>query len=453
MGKQKFKMPIPGQNIPTTTEQKEESVLPPSPPLTLSPKEIEHPIELKFIPRSKIVFHERNDYEQSDIEDLAESILTFGLIHTMEARYDEDKDVYIIESGERRTRAIDLLLKKYLNSEEQDTPDYKNFLRHVKGFANGYPLNIFRTEVTDNGELSELDQIDSVLRLEEANLQVRNIDQLTKAKQIQRRKELLQRRNELLPKANKVNILDELAEKSNMSRRTVMKYTAIAEKLIPELQEEFKKSNISLNDGSRYAQLSEEEQKIILQLIQRGEKASKAEIEQLKTLVEKQKIEKESISAELTQLIKAKQEAEKMLEETLSKKDEERAEIEAKIRESLSTEQDIHKAERAALSKSLEESQSEIERIKKSATEQSHIKDEEIKKLRLKLAELEKQPELSTEEKRVIHLTTQCESSISNLQIALENTLKICAELEKLDPEKGERYKSIIINLLNMKEK
>ena len=85
---------------------------------------------LKFIPREKIVFHKNNNFPMEKIESTANSILEFGLIHNLEVLYDEDQDIYILESGERRTRAIDLLIKRFGNySGDPENVDYKNYLK------------------------------------------------------------------------------------------------------------------------------------------------------------------------------------------------------------------------------------------------------------------------------------------------------------------------------------
>ncbi len=456
MAKQKFKMSIPTQSETRSenTNQPKETI----PPETkgkdsnaanylssLSPKSPQRPIEMKFIPRSKITFSENNDYEQNDIEQLAESILMLGLIHPMEARYDIERDLYIIESGERRTRAIDLLLEKYLSSENIPSSELKYFQKNVKGFANGYPLTIKHPDTDENGELTELEEIESMLRLDEANLQVRDISAYNKAIYIKRKKELLQRRNNLLPQEQKVNVLNELSEQSHLSRRTVMKYVAVAEKLIPELQEEFDKNNISLNEGSKYAQLSEEEQRIILQLIQSGVKASKTEIERLKHSLDEQRKEKEDIVLKLDDLSKSKADAENRINELLTKKAEEQAKLEKHIRESISEEQDIKEAERAALTQSLKERENEISRLKKA----SHSDSEQIKELQKKISVLEKKPELSAAEKRLIQLNAKSETSLSTLQHTLNAVLENYKELSHLAPDKAAEYKESINSVIS----
>ena len=320
MAKQKFKLnlsttaasSLPAATEETTNESKEPSsavpLLRPAKPQEEDPL---RPLELKYISRRKIKFHENNDYQQDDIEMLAESILNYGLIHPMEAYYDGEEDVYILESGERRTRAIDLLLDRYLHADcDEESIEYKLFLKNVKGFANGYPLNVVRPNLTESGDLTELEKINSLLRLDEANLQVREIDPLARAVYLKRQKELLQKRNALLPQYLRININQSLAKNSGLTERTVMKYTSIAEKLIPELQEAFREKSITLNEGSSYAQLTEEEQRCLLELIRSGEKVSKTEIKELKMLLQEREKEKAANLEQLKALQRQKKEAE-----------------------------------------------------------------------------------------------------------------------------------------------
>lgn len=73
------------------------------------------------------------------------------------------------ETRERRTRAIDFLLNKFSDYEEKDSQEYKDFLDNVKGYEAGYPINVKRKRFAESGELSELDEIDSEIRLMDAN--------------------------------------------------------------------------------------------------------------------------------------------------------------------------------------------------------------------------------------------------------------------------------------------
>lgn len=451
MARQKFKFQ---QDFPagSPTTIKENKALEPSQPLLPSlpqEKEIPHPLELKYIPRKKISFHEKNDYLQEEIEQLAESILNYGLIHPMEAYYDEEKDLYILESGERRTRAIDLLLERYLNTDcDRESIEYNFFIKHVKGFANGYPLNIVRPVLTESGELTELEKINSLLRLDEANLQVRSVDPLSRATYLKRRKELLQKRNKLLPQGARVNINQILAEQSSLSERTVMKYTAIAEKLIPELQEEFQKNNVTLNEGSRYAQLTPEEQYGILQLVQNGIKVSKQEAERLKEQLKKREQEKTEQEKALAGLMEEKAEIQKKLDAELQEKESEMARLEELLRKEISTEQEVNQAERDALKRMLKKKEEELSNIRSQTEEESAAAEERIFFLQRKISELENKPAIDLKEQKILKLKVSYEASLKNLEASIHNSCEVFKELSALTPEKTEELKSLFLKAI-----
>jgi len=462
MAKQKFNIKIP-KNLepPKTTSQASNSIAPETAPnkgLSAEPKvspvttvpatisimkeEVSRPIELKYIPRSKIVYNQKNDYNQEEIEKLADSILQMGLIHIMEAYYDEENDVYVLESGERRTRAIDLLLKRYLNTETTDSYEYQCFLKNVKGFANGYPLNVVRPITTEAGELTELEKIDSLLRLDEANIQVRDIDSLQRAKALERRKRLLQRKNELLPKSSRINVNQKLSKETGIKERTIMKYTAVAERLIPELQEEFRKNNISLNDGSAYAQLSEEEQRYILQMLHNGEKASHKELEQLRLANQQHESEKALKEAELEKLKQENAEInQKLNQEILSKKAEFDA-LEKKLREEIATDNDVNEAAIAALEKALQAKNKELAESKKSLEEHTRSQERDMETLKKELQELKQKPAIDPEEQKILKLSITYETAIKNLESAVVTAYNIYQSLATLVPEKEEEFKN-----------
>ncbi|MFR5450694.1 MAG: hypothetical protein ACLTIG_04700 [Roseburia hominis] len=79
---------------------------------------------------------------------MADTILRFGLIHNLEVLYEEETDSYVIESGERRTRALDYLIAKFGDGRENaetDAAEYKMYLKNVKQYADeGYPCNVKR---------------------------------------------------------------------------------------------------------------------------------------------------------------------------------------------------------------------------------------------------------------------------------------------------------------------
>lgn len=229
----------------------------------------------KYIPREKLSFSEDNKYPMEDIEKLGNTILRFGLIHNLEVFYEEETDTYIIESGERRTRAIDGLIERFRNAVDSDAEEYQLYLKNIKQFADeGYPCNVKRQILTESTGLTEkerlIGQIESKIRLRIANEEVREANVVKTRNVIMELNELYAQLNNLLHRQEKVNVNEMVAKEMGISSRQVKNYKA-TEKLIPELQEMFESSSITLKEGANYAKLSEEEQQQIVTLIRAGE--------------------------------------------------------------------------------------------------------------------------------------------------------------------------------------
>ena len=113
-------------------------------------------------------------------------------------------------------------------------------------------------------------------------------------------------------KDERINVNKKISEELKISDRQVKKYKAIS-KLIPELQKKFDENNISLNDGANYAQLTEDEQRQILALIEAGEK--KEDIEVLYQKIKSISTDLANKENELLKVTSEKELAEKKLQE------------------------------------------------------------------------------------------------------------------------------------------
>lgn len=314
----------------------------------LSRPAVDLPVKVVIIPRNKIVFNEKNDYEQKDIESLADSILRYRLQNIPSGYYDEESDLYVLKNGERRTRALDYLLDKYQNCrvDEKNTEEYQLYLKNVSRFENGYPFNV--TNTIDSGmEKSavetELDGIDEELCLIDANNEARS-DQNERLFHIEKKKRLLERRAALLKETGvevvETGIIKSIAESEGISERQVRKYTAVAN-LIPELRELFESKQISLNDGASYASLSEEDQRRIVSLLRAGEEGNAQEIqnlnEKLKQIEADKEAERKKYEEQIELLKREKEEKEQgvslLVEATRRQAEEEKNKIRAEIEE------------------------------------------------------------------------------------------------------------------------
>lgn len=291
-------------------------------------------INVKCVRRDKLRFNHRNDYSQNDIESLAASILVYKLQNIPSGYYDEETETYVLENGERRTRALDYLLKKFKDYPDKDSTEYKLYEQNVEKYEKGYPFNL--NDVRESGvERTELDEIDADIRIMDCNIENRN-DQAERLQHIEKRKNLLKRKKELTGK--KININKEISKSLGISERQVQKYDAVSS-LIPELKAIFEAKDISLNDGAYYATLPDTDQSRIVDLLRAGETGSAKEIQGLNEELKRVELEKEESGAKYEKRIKAlelenseKEEGVSLLVESVRRQaEEEKARIRAEI--------------------------------------------------------------------------------------------------------------------------
>lgn len=227
-----------------------------------------NPFNFKRIPREKIIFNENNDFSMENIEELANSLLKNGLEHNLTGHYDDDRDLYILESGERRIRALDLLNSKFgsvTRINELPESDQENFVLFRSNIlpllTEGIPfkVNSFSKEHNDeNG--NRLDEIRSELRKYATNLDVRQFTPKERSEYISKVKKLLEEEASLLGK-NKVT-KDEIADAIGISRRQLHKYELL-DSLIPRFKELFENKKLRIEAVSTLSGLTEEEQQTI----------------------------------------------------------------------------------------------------------------------------------------------------------------------------------------------
>lgn len=235
------------------------------------------PMEIKQIPRSRIMNNKKNTYPAATVNELADSILHYGLQQPLTVVYLLAEDVYILEAGHQRAAALDQLISTYKdgNFTENEQQLYET---HVKSFERGYPC-LIQARLTDDidltvysseniGQLPE-SVIDSEIRLIITNEIKRPDDPAVRAANVSRLAKLYARKNEGRQRADKINVNRQIAADLNITERQVANYKSL-NKLIPELKEEFDRSNLSLKNSTLIAKLDEAEQRQILQLIRSG---------------------------------------------------------------------------------------------------------------------------------------------------------------------------------------
>ena len=237
--------------------------------------------KIEYIDIDKIVRNEKNFYEISDIDTLAEDILLNGLNHNLVVSRVED-GLYKLISGERRYTA----LKKLVKSGESK----------------------FRVIPC---KISNLNDVDSEIVLIQANAQSRELSEAEKLKQVQRLTELYTIKKKNGEKVGKIR--EAISKDTGLSTTQVGRYSVINKSLIPELKQLLNEGDLSI------ATLSEENQKIILSIINNKVNISKSEANELKKQFKEIEIEKNN-------LIKKEIQYKTQIEE-LNKKNENESEI------------------------------------------------------------------------------------------------------------------------------
>ncbi|KQB77486.1 MAG: ParB/RepB/Spo0J family partition protein [Clostridium butyricum] len=193
-----------------------------------------------------LVPSENNFYGIREIEELADSIKEFGLMHNLVVRK-KDNETYEIISGERRYRALKSL-------------EYKKIPCQVR-------------EITD---------LDAEIMLIQANVEQRELLPSEKMEGIKRLKAIYKQKKangEELPKGK---IRDLIGQDMKLSGTQVGRYQKIDKDLIKPLKEKLDKEELTITQAHTLSSLSIEEQNIIHDEIKDlDHKESKEEIETL----------------------------------------------------------------------------------------------------------------------------------------------------------------------------
>lgn len=214
-------------------------------------------IDIKDIERNK-----KNFYEIVNVDELAEDIKMNGLNHNLVVRK-LDNGKYELISGERRYTA----LSKLVNEGNKE-------------------FNLVPCKVIESND------IDSEIILIQANAQSRELTEVEKLTQVERLQELykIKKKNgEKVPG----KIRDIIANDLNLSATQVGRYERINNKLIPELKAVIEQGNLTIANASEFSSLSEENQRVILNLIDDKANMSKQEAIDLKNKLKKIEEEKE----------------------------------------------------------------------------------------------------------------------------------------------------------------
>lgn len=213
-------------------------------------------IDIKDIERNK-----KNFYEIVNVDELAEDIKMNGLNHNLVVRK-LDNGKYELISGERRYTALTQLV-------EQGNEIFALV-----------PCKVI-----------EANDIDSEIILIQANAQTRELTEIEKLEQVKRLTELYKtkkKNGEKIPG----KIRDKIADDLKLSPTQVGRYERINKNLIPELKEILENGNLTIANASEFSSLSEDNQKVILEIINNKVEISKEEATELKVKLKKLEQEK-----------------------------------------------------------------------------------------------------------------------------------------------------------------
>lgn len=337
--------------------------------------------KVEYIDIENIKRNEKNFYDIVDVEELAEDIKLNGLNHNLVVRKLDNGQFELI-SGERRYTALSKLVKE-----------------GNKTFAL-VPCKVI-----------EANDIDAEIILIQANAQTRELSEVEKLKQVQRLKELYKDKK---AKGEKVpgKIREIIANDLKLSPTQVGRYEKINSSLIPELKNVLEKGNLTIANASEFANLSEDNQKVILELINSNVNLSKNEAIELKNKLKKIEEEKALEYKEREKLIQENSTLKNKLNSNIEKTNEERKELEGQLRIEL---------EKELESKYADKLNSIKDEVKKQTDEKAKLKDE-ISKLKANAPK-----DVTTEFKENITLIQNLkniESSLSSLYKQIDKMRK-----------------------------
>jgi ParB family chromosome partitioning protein len=182
----------------------------------------------------KLVPSSANLYGIREIEELAANIESVGLLHNLVVRHKDGN--YEIISGERRYRACKLLFD---------------------GGNTAFASLPCKVETEESDTMAEL-------KLIFANATARELTDYEKTEQARRMKELFRKLREEGYKLEG-RLRDIVADMLDVSPSQVSKMESVAERLIPELTEEFKQGAIGITDAYAASTLPPEQQRGVLE--------------------------------------------------------------------------------------------------------------------------------------------------------------------------------------------
>lgn len=190
----------------------------------------------------KMYSNERNFYSMQDIEQLAQQILTVGMLENMTVMYDPcEKGEYRIIAGERRWRALKILTEKGYDEFEVATCQIKTPAEEHEETVQIIMANAYRDKTV-------MDVLEEERQLK-ASLQYMKDNGLT-----------LQGY-----KLDSGRLRDVIAQIMNTTTTKIAQIESINKRLIPEFAEELKEGRLTFSAAYEISGMAEEKQKELLE--------------------------------------------------------------------------------------------------------------------------------------------------------------------------------------------
>lgn len=229
----------------------------------------------KDISIRKMYSNDRNFYSMNGIEKLAQEILTVGLLENMTVMYAPcERGEYRIIAGERRWRALQLLLKKGYEEFEIATCQIKSVAEEHEEMVNIIMANAYRDKT-----MADLLQEEQQLR---KSLQYMKDNGLT-----------LQGYT-----LDSGRLRDVVASIMQMSGTKIAQIDSINERLIPEFTEQLKEGRLTFSAAYEISGMDQEQQQAMLEKSQESGGLTWKEVKEAKAAAEEPEESEESEEAE-----------------------------------------------------------------------------------------------------------------------------------------------------------
>lgn len=217
----------------------------------------------KDISIRKMYSNDRNFYSMNDIDKLAQEILTVGLLENMTVMYAPcERGEYRIIAGERRWRALQLLLKKGYEEFEIATCQIKSIAEEHEEMVNIIMANAYRDK-TMTDLLQEEQQLRKSLQYMKDNgltLQGYTLDS--------------------------GRLRDVIASIMQMSGTKIAQIDSINERLIPEFTEQLKEGRLTFSAAYEISGMDQEQQQEMLKKSQESGGLTWKEVKEAKAAAE-----------------------------------------------------------------------------------------------------------------------------------------------------------------------